>query len=789
MQSEKERKGFSISRRNFLKGTAAVGTTVGLLGASTYGLKWLQPAQAKTEVKEEIIRNLCSPNCWQTCNHLVTVRGGKVVKSAPAPMPERVYDRICLRGLTHIQRVYHPERIKYPMKRVGKRGEGKWEKISWEEAFNTIAEKFSQLRKQYGKQSIAIVGQSGNYGVLNGGYGGQYRFSGVLEAVHATGSVDSSLTAGFAAPMGTGIFDAYSNETSDWVNAKTIILWGSSCAETQINEWHFIQEAKEKGARLIVIDPIYTATAQKADIWVNLRPGSDTALALGLLREIMTQGMLDKDFVLHHTCAPFLVRSDDKQFARAEKKPLVWDTVSQSAKTQDSPGLAPELEGTHPVNGVTCTTAYSLLWDKVKDYTPQKVAELTEVPASMVVEVARLFAVNKPAGIKFGFGADRYHNANLLGQAMVTLLALTGNIGKSGNIIGMSFYGFDPMVYNAGWLFPAGTFPAVLPMMKLQDTIIKQDPHPIKALYIMCSNLLVQTADRNKWLKEVWPKLEFVVAADQFLNNTMDYADIILPAAHYYETEEPVLAGDMPYVFYRRKAVDPLLEAKPDWEIYQGIAGKMGLGKYFPEKLQASQEWFDMPMLKQQGITFDKIRQEQAVRFLPNPYIPWRDGKFKTESGKLEFYLEKMASTAEELPVFKWPLEAGPDSKLAGKYPFVLLTRHEKFRIHSQYENQPWLREINPEPVADLNPKDAGAKGIADGEMVEVYNDRGHVVLKCRYNESIRPGVVHIQQGWWRYVAGHHQELTHAQFKEGIFNYSFFDVRVDFRKYAGGELH
>lgn len=788
MQNEKKSKGFTISRRNFLKGTAAVGAA-GLIGISANNsLKWLQPAQAKPEVKENIVRSICSPNCWQTCNHLVTVRAGKVVKSAPAPMPEQDYNRICLRGLTHLQRIYHPDRIKYPMKRVGERGEGKWEKISWEEAFSTIAEKFSQLQEKYGKQSIAVVGQSGNYGVLNGGYGGQYRFSGVLEAVHASGSVDSSIPAGFASTIGTGIFDAFSNESSDWVNARTIILWGSSCAESQINEWHFIQEAKEKGARLIVVDPIYTATAQKADIWVNLRPGSDTAFALGLLREIMAKDMLDKDFVLHHTCAPFLVRSDNRQFARAEKKPLVWDAVSQSAKAHDSIGISPKLEGTYQVSGVTCTTAYSLLWEKVKEYTPQKVAELTEVPATMVEEVARLLAANKPGGIKYGFGADRYHHANLLGQSMATLLALTGNIGKSGNIVGMSFYGFDPMVYNTSWLFPAGTFPAVLPLIQLQETIIKQDPYPVKAIYITCSNLLVQTTDRNKWLKEVWPKLEFVVAVDQFMNNTMDYADIVLPAAHYYETEEPVLAGDIPYVLYRHRAVEPLLEAKPDWEIYQGIAGKMGLGKYFPEGLQASKEWFDMPILKQQGITFDKIRQEQAVRFLPKPYIPWQDGKFKTESGKVEFYLEKMAPQGEELPTFKWPLEAGPDSKLAEKYPFVLLTRHEKFRIHSQYENQPWLRELNPEPVADLNPKDAVANGIADGDTVEVYNDRGHVVLKCRYNESIRPGVVHIQQGWWRYPAGHHQELTHSQYKDGIFNYSFFDVRVGLRKFTGGEL-
>jgi len=787
MHSKEEKRGLSFSRRTFLKGTAAAGVA-GLLGISTYSPKWLQPAQANADVEEKIVRSICSPNCWHTCNHLVTVRDGKVVKSAPAPMPDRVYDRICLRGLTHIQRMYHPERIKYPMKRVGERGEGKWEKISWEEAFDTIAEKFAQLRKQYGKQSIAIVGQSGNYGVLNGGFAAQYRFSGVLEAVHASGSVDSSLSAGFAAPLGTGIFDAYSNEPLDWVNARTIILWGSTCTESQINEWHFIQEAKEKGARLIVIDPIYTATAQKADIWVNLRPGSDTAFALGLMREIMAQGLVDKEFLLRHTCAPFLVRSDNKQFARIGKKPLVWDAVSQTAKAHDAFGISPELEGTYQVNGVKCTTAYSLLWEKVKEYTPQKVAELTEVPPDVVIEVARLFATNKPGGIKFGFGADRYHHANLLGQAMITLLALTGNIGKSGNLIGVAFYGTDPMVYNASWLFPAGTFPAVLPLIKLQETILKQDPYPIKAIYITCSNLLVQTADRNKWLKEVWPKLELIVAVDQFMNNTMDYADIILPAAHYYETEEPVVAGDVPYVLYRQKVVEPLLEAKPDWEIYRGIAERLGLGKYFPDGIQASKEWFDMPILKKQGITFDKIRREGAVRFVPKPYIPWQDGKFKTESGKLEFYLEKMASSGEELPVFKWPLEAGPDSKLAEKYPFVLITRHEKFRIHSQYENQPWLREINPEPVADINPKDARANGIADGEMVEVYNDRGHVVLKCRYNEAIRPGVIHIQQGWWRYPAGHHQELTHAQYKEGIYNYSVFDVRVGLRKYTGGEL-
>jgi|GEM_PF-5002100 len=229
--------------------------------------------------------------------------------------------------------------------------------------------------------------------------------------------------------------------------------------------------------------------------------------------------------------------------------------------------------------------------------------------------------------------------------------------------------------------------------------------------------------------REVWPKLELVVAVDQFFNNTLNYADIVLPAAHYYETEEIVLSGDVPYVLYRQKVIEPLWEARPDWEIYRGIASRLGLGQYFGSIEEECTKWLDMPLMRQQGIDYQRLKKEQAIRFLPKPYIPWQDGKFKTPTGRLEFYLEKKVPQGEELPVFKWPLEAGPDSPQAAKYPLILITRHEKFRIHSQYENQPWLREINPEPLVDLNPQEARKRGIGDGDLVEVFNDRGHALL------------------------------------------------------------
>ncbi|SMB91286.1 prokaryotic molybdopterin-containing oxidoreductase family, molybdopterin binding subunit [Thermanaeromonas toyohensis ToBE] len=772
-----------ISRRTFLKGAAVLAATSGVSWSATKAYRWLSPAEAAPLAREEkVVRTVCSPNCWQTCNHLVTVREGKVVKIAPAPMPDPEYNRICLRGLTHIQRLYHPDRLKYPMRRIGERGEGKWERISWDEALDFIAGKFKELRDKYGPQAIAVVHQSGNYGLLNGGYGGAYRFAGVLESVLASGSVDQAVSIGFSSALGTGIFDAYSNECADWVNARTIILWGSACAESQINEWHFIWEAVEKGAHLVVIDPIYTTTAQKAHTWVNLRPGTDIAFALGLLHVIITRGLVDKEFTLNKTCAPFLVREDNRLFLRQGEKPLVWDTRSGRAVPYDTPSIVPALEGLFEVNGVKCATVFSLLKTVVQDYSPAKVAEITGVSPEVVVKVATLLATNRPGGIKHGYGADRYHHADLLGQAMITLLGLTGNIGKSGNILGIFFAGFDPMVYNVNWLFPRGTFPKMLPLVQLQDTVIKQNPYPIKAFYITCSNLLVQTADRNRWLREVWPKLELVVAVDQFFNNTLNYADIVLPAAHYYETEEIVLSGDVPYVLYRQKVIEPLWEARPDWEIYRGIASRLGLGQYFGSIEEECAKWLDMPLMRQQGIDYQRLKKEQAIRFLPKPYIPWQDGKFKTPTGRLEFYLEKKVPQGEELPVFKWPLEAGPDSPQAAKYPLILITRHEKFRIHSQYENQPWLREINPEPFVDLNPQEARKRGIGDGDLVEVFNDRGHVTLRCRYNEAIPPGVAHIQQGWWFYRDGHHQELTHARYKENTLNYSFFDVRVEVKK-------
>lgn len=784
MMQDKEMQGFGISRRGFLKGTAALGgLSIAGLGSSI----WFKQATATAApaVNEKKVRSVCSPNCWQTCSHLVTVRDGKVVKTEMGSFPQgdEDYNRVCLRGLSHVQRIYHPDRITRPLKRVGERGSGKWEPISWDEALNTIAQKFKDTQAQYGKESVALYGGSGNYGILNGGFGAILRFAGVLQGTVYGGSIDEAMLHGFSTVVGGPAFGATSNEPADWKNCKVVILWGSSMSESQVQSTRFINDAIENGCKLIVVDPRFSTMASKADLWLSLKPGSDPALALSMQQVIISEKLYDQDFLIKRTVAPFLVREDNKKFLKsAAGKYMVWDTVSGTAKAFDTPGVIPALEASQAIDGVNCNTAFILLKKLTEEYAPDKAAKICELPAEDIRKAARMFATIKPGGIRGSMGIDRYYNGDVIGQSIATLLALTGNFGKSGNIQNLFFGPFE--MTNLAWLFPAGTFYANKRLINIYDDVAQGKT---KVLYAMCSNFINQLTDRNRWIQKVLPKLDLVVVADLYYTPSVKYADIVLPVAHWYETEEIVMGGEMPFFLYRDKAVEPQGEAKPDWEIWKGLAERLGFGQYFqgsPE--EQSRAFIDDPVFKNAGVTMDKLKKDGMARAFPRPFIPYQNG-FKTESGRVEFYSEKALTYGQELPYHKWPIEAGPDSPEAKKYPLVFNTQHNRFRIHSTYCNVPWLLELNPEPRAHVNPKDAKARGVKDGDVIEIFNDRGHVLVKCLFSEAIRPGMINLEQGWWDeyYIKGHHQELTHAKSKPQTTNFSFFDIRADFKKAEG----
>ncbi len=318
--------GKSISRRVFLEGTAAVGG--GAVVASHLGLtgglskrpvvKALTASSAGSaenvvRVKEQVFNDVCSNNCWQACFVEAHVRDGRLTKTAMHPFPEPRYNRICLRGLSHAQWVYSPARIKFPMKRVGPRGSGKWQRISWDEAVTTIADSMKSIRDRFGSKAFAFMSGSGNYGSVAG-----YAASTLASAFGGTSiglAVDQAFTlGGFQVGLGTSWLGG--NEALDMSNADLLIMWGNNLTEAQVQEWHFVADALDRGASLVVVDPNFSITASKATKWIPLRPGSDPAFGLSLIHVLINEKLYDEAFVISHTTLPFLVREDNGMFLR-----------------------------------------------------------------------------------------------------------------------------------------------------------------------------------------------------------------------------------------------------------------------------------------------------------------------------------------------------------------------------------------------------------------------------------------------------------------------------------------
>lgn len=756
-------------------------------------------------VDEEIYSCMCVGNCQSRCRLFVHVRDGKAVKTTMAPFPDPRYNRVCLRGLTHVQRIYDPNRIKYPMKRVGERGEGKWERISWDEAIDTIVRKFKSYQEEFGKQSVGFSTVSGNMAWLNGMYS-SHRLANLMHATQTDYSLDMADTFGLGRVIGSGGLFNQSNDPADLVNAKTILIWAANITDSHPHAWNSVVEAQQKGAKVIVVDPRFTTAAGKADHWIPIRPGADPALAMSMIQVIISEKLYDQPFMLEKTVAPFLVRADTKKFLRqndvnavdpekgSANPTLVWDNEANKALPLDQV-KTPALEGTFTVGDIEVTTAFSLLKEEMAQYTPESVAGMCEVKADDIRMMARLYATNTPSSIYPGF--IQYNNGLQTGHAWGILASLTGNIAKPGASVGhcgLSGYNLNLLPF----LFPRGKNSVTIPWIYLKEVLktgqFYGKPHPIKAMYFHGSNVVCNATNQKEIINTIFPAIDFIVVVDMIHTDTTKYADIILPASHWFERMEFVQGPDQPYTTLSEKALEPAYESKSDMDIYRLIAKGMGMGEFFEDTdEEIVKKLIDTDMARKAGLTWERLKEEKVIQTLPSCWVNWTQG-FPSPSGRLEFYLENpypridcgidIDQSREHLPVFTPPFEAWPDNPLAKKYPLVYHTVRHRWRLHSQWYGTPWLRELDDEPAVRINPGDAMSRGICDGDVVEVFNDRGHVVLKAILSEAQRPGIVTVPKGWQRdqFISGSYQELTSDHVNTTDYNQCFYDVLCDVRK-------
>jgi anaerobic selenocysteine-containing dehydrogenase len=677
------------------------------------------------------------PGCHGGCGVKLFVKDGKVVKVEGDENHPWNQGKTCPRVLALTQYMYHPDRVTTPLKRVGERGEGKWQKISWDEAYDIVVKRLTEIGEKYGRKSVIFCQGTGrdiggpmslmaySYGSPNWGQiglSGQSCYTPRLAAMLAT--------FGDYAVVDAGQFFEKRFNDPQWKAPKCLIIWGhnlpSSCPDGFFSQ-AWLMEIKKRGAKIIVIDPRVSWSASKADYHLRVRSGTDGALALGMLHIIINEGLYDKEFV--------------------EK----W------------------------------TYGFDELKKRVQEYTPEKVSEITWIPKEQIINAARLYAASKPATIQWGVPVDMNPQGDVVAQAISQLWCITGNLDvPGGNVIARSSHGVtvypmstDQLVALYGEEFikmvlkekiGAAEYPMVRdyrhwvqPDLALKQ-MLTDKPYPIKAAWIQTTNILGGQAADTRGHYDALKRMEFVVVVDLFQNPTsMAAADLFLPAATFAEK-------DSARAWWAPLSVTPKAvqvgECKNDWEI------SFELAKRFNPKVVPWKDVMDMfnSRLKPAGLTFEDMVARGTWAMPPEgPSRPYRryekgllrvDKKagFNTPTGKVELYSKRLEGWGlDPLPYFEEPPESPvrtPD--LWKEYPLIMGTgRRSPVFFHAEHRMIPWLRKLDPYPIVEIHPEVAKKLGIDDGEWVYVENKRGRIKRKAKVTPVVPTWMVMVPHGWW----------------------------------------
>lgn len=789
-------KGPKITRRMFLKGVGAVTVTssLGMAGALSSGSPALKAAD---EATVKYVHSCCTVNCTSRCHLKGHVQGGKIVAVTPGLLPGRDdYPNACLRGMSYAQRLQDPkERVLYPMKRVGERGEGKFEQITWDEAYDIIAEKLTETKENYGTQAASFFTMSGNLAKL------AWESTTRLGACFGgTTYITEGLMGDHGASMGMRLVfgqERGGHDTRDYLNSKLVIIWGRNLADTHTSELRYIIKARENGAKIIVIDPRQSSTAAVADQWIPIRPQTDPALALGMINYLISHNLHDTAWLKANSCAPLLVRNDNGQYLRLGEQYAVWDENSRTIVPADTPNINSALAGEYTsAEGLKCHPSFVDLVEEAAKYTIKATAEICGLEEAVVEQLAHEYATMKPAGIRMGQGMQRVYHSFSPFRTVATLAAVAGYIGVSGggasHMGGTSSINPIPGVTVPDFNFKEWTDIGGKPITERKSAHIYDmaEKGEIKFLWIGVSNFVNQSPDANRVINKVLPNIPFIVHVDPFWTWTGKYADLVLPGKTHWEVWDILVRS--PWVMLDQPAIPTMGESKSDCEIASGVAERLGFGHLWNK---TDEEWVRTFMTSEHpafaAFNWDKFVEEGIFTRsdgIFDPVYSFKDQKYKTPTGKFEFYTERLKELGEHVPTYKSMLE-NPRGELGKKFPLVCINYHDRLNVHTQHMLYPALRIVQSEPEIQINPVDAAARGITHGDKVKVFNDRGHCVVKAFVTEGIVPGVTAIASGWSPdyYIEGNLQNLTHLTLnpvEEAISqtNSAFYDVLVEVQK-------
>jgi anaerobic selenocysteine-containing dehydrogenase len=637
----------------------------------------------------------CPRNCYSTCSLRVAVEDGRVVRVEGLPRNLATPEGPCLKGLSYVERARSPLRITRPLLR---QADGSHAPTSWDEALTRIARALLRARGEHGPQSVLYYAGSGTKGLLNSVGLAFWRLFGGCTTTYG----DLCWPAGLEATRLT-LGDNTHNAPWDLENARLIVLWGKNAAETNVHQLVHLERARERGAIVVVIDPRRTETAERADLLLQLRPGTDGALALGLGHLLVREALIDVEFVEQHVLG-------FAEYAAA-----------------------------------------------LAEYTPERVAAICGLPQTQVQELARLLGQQHPCTLVPGFGMQRSTNSGQAMRAMIALLAITGQIGRPG--AGWMYANLQTQVFSH-LKDPLDCYPPEQPdgvvrvsisTARLGREMLAQRDPPLRVAWVERGNPIPQNPETGKVL-EAFRALDFRVVVEEFLTDTAREADVVLPAKNLFEQTDVIGAYWHPYLQIRQKVVEPPPEVRPETEIYRALGRRMGIDEValcaaLPGPDDAAIEAWLQAKLLPHGISLAQLR-EGPVLSPEFREVAFSDLRFPTPSGKIELRSAEARSRwgQDELPSFREP-EERPDP--AGPYPLHLLTPNTKNRIHSQFGYLDAIRRMAPAPFVELHPDDAAARGLREGTQARVFNGRGSLHLPVRLDWGLRPGCVCVTNGFW----------------------------------------
>src|SRR5262245_534269 len=652
-------------------------------------------ASADPEVK--VVRTACPHDCPDTCGMLVTVKDGVALKIQGDPSMPFTDGTLCTKVAHYLERTYSPDRLMHPLRRVGAKGKGEFKRISWDEALDEIAAHFKALAAE-DPETILPLSYAGTMGMV------QYasmdrRFFHRLGASLLDRTLCSSAgKAGIKATLGGSV----GMDPERFDEAKLIILWGANPIVSNLHLWSRVQEAKRRGAKIIAIDPYLSLSAEKCTQHIAPLPGTDGALALGLMHVLIAEGLIDRDYIARYT------------------------------------------------------VGFDELAERVRQYTPEWTARTCGLEVTEIVQLAREYGTAQPAAIRLNYGMQRHAGGGIAARNIACLPALTGAWREAAGGIVLTtsdFYSFNHEGLERPDLLGKRR-PRVINHSALGDALTSAQP-PVRAVLVYNNNPVAVCPDSEKVVAGFSREDLFCVVMDSFLTDTADYADIVLPATTQLEHYDVHKSYGHLYVLANNPAIAPVGESLPNSEVFRRLAARMGFAEpcFRDSDEDICRTALESDHQRMRGVEWEAVKDSGWQRLdVPERFAPFAEGNFPTPSGKCEFrssLLERQGM--DPLPFFNPPAESVVSNpELAQRFPLAFLSPPARNFLNSSFAHMKRFRDLEGEPRLEMHSADAAARGIADGDKVRIYNDRGHYTLRARVNDKPRRGVVVAPSIWWK---------------------------------------